>query len=198
MALFQKAMSDGTMVGFFKLIEQYRTQTEPAYCGLTTLAMVLNALSIDPRRTWKAPWRWFDETLLDCCKALALVKVEGLVLDEVLFSIPFNDSSERQVACLARCNGANVSIHPFGTFKLATFRELVKKTCRTSDQHLIVSYSRKTFLQTGDGHFSPIGGYHEEEDQVLILDTVKILLRVFFAIERHSRRGLNILRIGYL
>lgn len=29
------------------------TQDEPAYCGLASLAMVLNTLSIDPRRTWK-------------------------------------------------------------------------------------------------------------------------------------------------
>ncbi len=33
-------------------------QDEPAYCGLASLAMTLNTLSIDPRRTWKGPWRW--------------------------------------------------------------------------------------------------------------------------------------------
>ena len=29
---------------FFRLIEQFHTQGEPAYCGLGTVAMVLNAL----------------------------------------------------------------------------------------------------------------------------------------------------------
>ena len=33
-ALFTAAMLKGTMEGFFKLIEQYRTQDEPAFCGL--------------------------------------------------------------------------------------------------------------------------------------------------------------------
>ena len=33
-ALFAEAMLNGTMEGFFKLIEQYRTQDEPAFCGL--------------------------------------------------------------------------------------------------------------------------------------------------------------------
>ena len=33
-ALFTTAMLKGTMEGFFKLIEQYRTQDEPAFCGL--------------------------------------------------------------------------------------------------------------------------------------------------------------------
>ena len=41
------------MEGFFKLISYYQTQSEPAYCGLATLSMVLNALSIDPGRKWK-------------------------------------------------------------------------------------------------------------------------------------------------
>lgn len=41
------------MDGFFKLISYYQTQSEPAYCGLATLAMVLNALAIDPGRKWK-------------------------------------------------------------------------------------------------------------------------------------------------
>ena len=34
-------------------------QDEPAYCGLASLAMTLNTLNIDPRRTWKGPWRWW-------------------------------------------------------------------------------------------------------------------------------------------
>jgi hypothetical protein len=38
---------------------------------------------------------------------------------------------------------------------------------------LAVSYSRKTFQQTGDGHFSPVGAYHADSDQVLILDTAR-------------------------
>jgi hypothetical protein len=38
---------------------------------------------------------------------------------------------------------------------------------------MIVSYSRKTFLQSGDGHFSPIGGYCPQRDLVLILDVAR-------------------------
>jgi glutathione gamma-glutamylcysteinyltransferase len=48
---------------------------EPAFCGLGTLAMVLNALGVDPKRVWKGPWRWFSEQLLDCCEPLEVVKV---------------------------------------------------------------------------------------------------------------------------
>lgn len=51
--LFMEAFRDGTMEGFFKLITHFQTQSEPAYCGLASLSMVLNALAIDPGRTWK-------------------------------------------------------------------------------------------------------------------------------------------------
>jgi glutathione gamma-glutamylcysteinyltransferase len=41
------------MNGFFKLISYYQTQSDPAFCGLATLSVVLNALAIDPGRKWK-------------------------------------------------------------------------------------------------------------------------------------------------
>ncbi|KAI9119936.1 hypothetical protein K1719_008905 [Acacia pycnantha] len=44
---FVEALAQGTMEGFFKLISYYQTQSEPAYCGLASLAVVLNALAID-------------------------------------------------------------------------------------------------------------------------------------------------------
>eukprot|EP00210_Caulerpa_lentillifera_P008478 g8088.t1 len=157
--LFREALENGTALSFFKLSEQYSTQAEPAFCGLASISIVLNALSIDPRRTWKAPWRWFDETLLDCCKPLEKVKEEGL-------SLP-------QAACLAKCNGASVTLYQFGTFSLETFREHVIKCCQTGEQHLIISYARYTFQQTGTGHFSPIGAYLENRDMVLIMDTAR-------------------------
>ena len=51
--LFSRALASGTAEGFFPLIEQYSTQDELAYCGLASLAMVLNAHNVDPRRPWK-------------------------------------------------------------------------------------------------------------------------------------------------
>jgi glutathione gamma-glutamylcysteinyltransferase len=58
-ALFADALTAGTAECYFPLSEQFITQAEPAYCGITSLAMVLNTLGIDPRRTWKGRWRWY-------------------------------------------------------------------------------------------------------------------------------------------
>lgn len=124
-ALFQEALQQGTMSGFFKLVEQYSTQDEPAFCGLASLAMVLNALSIDPRRTWKGSWRWFHEYMLDCCMPLEQVKQEGIVL--------------AQTACLARCNGANVELKRCALV-LASFAWLCNSA---TDTTVVIEYYRR-------------------------------------------------------
>ncbi|KAL8542145.1 hypothetical protein ACS0TY_003124 [Phlomoides rotata] len=147
------------MKGFFKLISLFQTQSEPAYCGLATLAMVLNALSIDPCRKWKGPWRWFDESMLDWCEPLEKVKVEGISFGKVI--------------CLANCAGANVEAFRTNHTSIHKFRKYVM-ACSTSDNcHLISSYDTRAFKQTGIGHFTPIGGYHAQSDMVLILDVAR-------------------------
>lgn len=279
-------------------------QDEPAYCGLSSLAMTLNTLSIDPRRTWKGPWRWwepppsppagltpagmpgaalaswaeqarkrptaalptacrwvlpsatrptcisptrtrrFHEEMLDCCHPLPKVREEGITLTQARrsgcgFVVPSllplpqrphmrqrcseacsqgmtqtrcdrqgSGGSNRtlpalqlgaaswegaqpwlspsasyrfggrrapgshcfplthgpapatahiaarrcaapQAACLARCNGARVELYPYGSVTVAEFRAMVADACSTAEQHIVVSYSRKEFLQTG-------------------------------------------------
>lgn len=44
--LFQESLLSGNANIYFRLAEQFRTQAEPAYCGLATLVMVLNALEV--------------------------------------------------------------------------------------------------------------------------------------------------------
>lgn len=55
---------------------------------------------------------------------------------------------------------------------------MIKRCCRINfdcgnASVAIVSYSRRTLNQTGTGHFSPIGGYHESKDLVLIMDVAR-------------------------
>ncbi|XP_054802393.1 glutathione gamma-glutamylcysteinyltransferase 3-like [Prosopis cineraria] len=157
--IFAEAFGQGTMEGFFKLISYHQTQSEPAYCGLATLAVVLNALAIDPGRKWKGPWRWFDDSMLDCCEPLVKIKEEGITFGKV--------------ACLAQCNGAKVEAFRANETTIDDFRKNVISCSTSEDCHVIVSYHRGVFKQTGTGHFSPLGGYHVERDMVLILDVAR-------------------------
>ena len=153
-------MLDGIAQSFFALSEQFHTQAETAYCGLASLVVVLNALSIDPQRTWRGPWRWFSEELLDCCTPLERVREHGI--------------SMLELACLARCNGAEALVKHPGQGTLESLREDVLRSCRATDgPFLIASYSREALGQTGSGHFSPLAAYHRATDRVLILDVAR-------------------------
>eukprot|EP01119_Soliformovum_irregulare_P023096 TRINITY_DN8004_c0_g1_i3.p1 TRINITY_DN8004_c0_g1~~TRINITY_DN8004_c0_g1_i3.p1 ORF type:complete len:276 (-),score=32.31 TRINITY_DN8004_c0_g1_i3:465-1292(-) len=164
--LFREAMEAGDMEAYWTLAEQFNTQTEPAYCGLTTLSMVLNALSIDPKRLWKGPWRWFSEDLLDCCYPLEEIKKHGITFD--------------QFENLAICNGAEITSFKSPTFDEDFFRQKVREACKKGDAHLVASFSRGILGQTGDGHFSTIAGYHEAKDMVLMMDTAKFKYPAFW------------------
>lgn len=74
------------------------------------------------------PWRWFDDTMLDCCEPLEKVKVDGI-------SFP-------KVACLAYCNGAEVKAFHTNESTIDEFRNYVISCTSSEDRHLIVSYHR--------------------------------------------------------
>ncbi|KJE97819.1 hypothetical protein CAOG_09137 [Capsaspora owczarzaki ATCC 30864] len=162
--LFREALAGGYMEGYFPLAEQYTTQSEPSFCGPGTLAMVLNALALDPNRTWKGPWRWYTEELLECCMPLEHMKALGLQFMEF--------------ASLGRCHGARVRDFSADSSSLAEFRQHVRAVSRGElyhgeNQHLVVSFDRQSLGQTGIGHFSPLAGYHEQSDSALVLDVAR-------------------------
>ena len=158
--LFREALEAGGMEGWFALAEQFHTQADPAFCGLGTLVVALNALEIDPGRIWKGPWRWYGEALLDCCMPLEEVQKKGMTLDEL--------------ACLARCNGATARVRRAGEASVAALREAVHAAAAAPRGPVLVAgYARPSLGQTGGGHFSPVAGYHAARDLVLILDVAR-------------------------
>ncbi|CAN5470866.1 hypothetical protein BH11MYX1_BH11MYX1_54900 [soil metagenome] len=156
--LFAEALASGGLDGYFLLAEQFHTQSEPAFCGLGSLVVALNALAIDPGRMWKGPWRWFSEELLDCCISLDEIRRRGLDLDEL--------------TCLARCNGADVELHRADSDDVAGWRTALMAAAR-GEVVVIASYDRGSLDQSGEGHYSPIGGYHAPLDMALVLDVAR-------------------------
>jgi len=172
--IFASAMQHGGLKCFFALIQQFHTQSEPSFCGLATLVMVLNAFSVDPEQNWKGPWRWYEETMLNCCLDLEDVKTTGITL--------------RDFRCLAHCQGLSVDLRHCDDASLDEFRVAIEKTCvsrntevdfGTGDSEdllehvLVVSYSRKVIRQTGSGHFAALAAFDPVSDSVLILDTAR-------------------------
>lgn len=146
---FASALAAGTLETYFPLASHFVTQDEPAYCGLGTLCMVLNALEVDPQRKWKGPWRWYAQEMLDCCRPLTAIASVGITLAEF--------------ACLARCNGLRARVvspspgeEPSAEAMAAFRADLVRATKGVDGEMMAFSYSRKALGQTGDGHFSPV------------------------------------------
>ncbi len=56
---------------------------------------------------------------------------------------------------------------------LEFFRTATLVSSRRQGLYIIANISRKTLDQTGDGHFTPIGGYHTQSDKALLFDTAR-------------------------
>ena len=213
--LFRSSLQTNGTKSFFHLISQFHTQTEPAFCGPSTLVMVLNSLSIDPRQQWKsdAPWRWYSEEMLNCCIDLETMRKSGITFTT------FN--------CLARCQGLAVDARFGSDSTIEEFRDAVKNACcddTTAElglesesesieiceqqTYLVVSYNRQVLHQTGTGHFSPIAAYDEVTDKVLILDTarfkytphwvpVTLLFNAMLSIDKETNKSRGFLLLSF-
>lgn len=176
-----RCLQAGYAVPYLSLSSCFNTQAEPAFCGLSTLAIMLNSLRIDPQRIWKTVWRWYSEELLECCRPLEDVKVSGITLEEFV--------------CLAECNGAIASlVRPSDSKEeFQKFVQIVERVCtggrvkgskkegdgedgfdeENPEEIMAISFSRQTLGQTGDGHFSPIAALDLETNSVLMFDTAR-------------------------
>ena len=177
-----RSLQAGSAVPYLALSSCFNTQAESAFCGLSTLTIILNSLRIDPHRIWKLTvYRWYSEELLDCCRPLEDVKVSGTTLEEFV--------------CLAECNGAIVNlVRPSDSEQeFQKFVQTVERVCtggivkgnkkegdgeenldvENPEEFMAISFSRKTLGQTGDGHFSPIAALDFETNSVLMFDTAR-------------------------
>ena len=195
---FLEALSSDNAEAYLPLAEQFLNQSDPAYCGITTLAMVLNACAVDPNVRWRGGWRWYgsDDVVLDrCClgseHGRERVRRAGITLEEF--------------AGLGRCQGMRIDMKrpyldkvgdkatasSYGT--LDDFRSDIQRMAQLppiSDEDidgstvgdpndeenrgfLVVSFSRAHLNQTGAGHFSPVAAYHPPTDSCLVLDVAR-------------------------
>ena len=210
--LFQESLSNNMAKAFFPLSEQFLNQSDPAYCGVTTLIMVLNAIGIDPNVRWKGGWRWYgsEEMILEsCCIDPERVRRAGILLEEFqslgrcqglkidmkrpipLESLDFEDNDGNGDGDGdARSNKKYYTLDDFRSDIIQLVQHppiydyenssMDEETATESTSNIIgsggfmvVSFSRSTLGQTGDGHFSPIAAYSAETDRCLILDVAR-------------------------
>jgi glutathione gamma-glutamylcysteinyltransferase len=170
-AMFREALNEGGMESYFALSEQFVTQSEPAYCAFSSLAMVLNALNFDPRKVWKGAWRWVSEDMLTCeSPEVCTVHQKELVIAKGM--------NFKEFELLGQCHGVCIKSYPAidsDILGIEAFRKVVSEISSSdkAERFIVVNFSRKSLSQTGGGHFSPVGGYLPSKDLVLIMDTAR-------------------------
>ncbi|KAF7728071.1 hypothetical protein EC973_006708 [Apophysomyces ossiformis] len=167
-------MEVGHTEGFFPLTGNFTTQSEPAYCGPSSCMFVPVVQKLTPKDDGKeigagiqvtydslikTPYNAMDkDELLECCSSKEDMKKNGITFDKF--------------ACLAKCH-CDVTVKRSTDFTFEEFKKDVEQVTSRSDQFMVISFSRKTLGQTGDGHFSPIGAYNPATQMVLVLDTAR-------------------------
>ena len=161
-----RALLASTSKPYLHWMEHFTNQSDPAYCGITTLLIVLNVFAVDPHVRWKGGWRYFghEDVLLQSCPCVSSERVRRVGVTMV------------EWARLAQCQGVDVRLERCDNRDLSAFRTDVK-LCLDGDGPLdslmVTSFGRSALGQTGDGHFSPIAAYEETTDSVLVLDVAR-------------------------
>ena len=161
-ALFAHA---GAKQAYWPLADEFVTQKGQAYCGIASLAMVLNALALPaPAVPDYGPFTSFtqDNLFTPATEKIipqAYIPTHGMTLD--------------QVGAVAANFGAQVRVIHAGTVSAAHFRADAAAALAKPGHFVIVNYLRTALGQQRYGHISPLGAYDHRSDRFLILDVAR-------------------------
>jgi hypothetical protein len=174
---------------FAALANQFEAQSNAAFCGPTTAAIVLNAvhgrsadlprdrsrLSAEDLRNIPASFELTvarftqDNVIAQGAKTRAQVLGEPVALNGKQIRDPGYQT--RQLDQMLRANGLHTRlvIADDKTSDADIRKDLISNLARRGD-FVIVTYNRRAVGQEGGGHISPLGAYDAESNSFLILD----------------------------
>ena len=147
---------------FLPLSMRFETQKNLAYCGVASMAMVLNASRIPapiPPEFKKYPLFTQDNVFNDNTDRIIRVETilhQGLTLE--------------QLSQLLSAHGLKTKTVFAGDVTPEQFRAQAVKNLAEPNNFVLVNYLRKAIGQKSGGHISPLAAYHEASDSFLILD----------------------------
>ncbi len=148
-------------IDFIPLSSQFVTQENQAFCGIASIVMVLNALSVPaPIATeWKR--NYFTQDNLFNAQTEAIISRQQIERQGLTLA---------QLAAILESYPVKAEIHYGADLSLDAFRSTVSRNLKQSGNFVLVNYSRRAIGQEGGGHISPLAAYNADKDQFLILD----------------------------
>jgi hypothetical protein len=150
---------------FVPLSMQFVTQAHPAFCGVASLVMMLNALQVPgPASELTLGIGVFDQENVfspktEAVRARAAIETNGMTLE--------------QFAGLLGAYGITAEVHHAGDTGLDAFRRLAVAQIDGRGTYIVVNYLRTALGQKTYGHISPLGAYDADTDRFLILDVTR-------------------------
>jgi len=143
------------------LAENFEGQSRPAYCGVASSVIVLNALHhADSSQASTQTSRITQQSFFD--------EPTRHVMGP--FDVAFGGMTLDQNEALLRAHELDVKATHAADSTVEQFHAMVQQNLATTGDYLLVNYSRKPLGEDGGGHFSPLGAYDAASDEVLIMD----------------------------
>lgn len=150
----RKLLAESEFVADYgQLAANFVIQSRPAYCGVASSVIALNALrSMEPR---------LDQSTF-------FTNAARQIKDPLRVSL--TGMSLRQLGELLRAHGAEASVVYASDTDIETFRSIAQRNLMTDGDFVLVNYQRAELEQVEMGHISPLAAYHAETDRFLVLD----------------------------
>lgn len=135
------------------LMRNFESQSRPAFCGVASSVIVLNALHASPARLTQAT---FFTQATERIRSPLQVTYEGIGLADL--------------AAFLRAHGVDATAFYASDVGIDEFRAIVKRNLKTKGDFILVNYQRALLGEEKLGHISPIAAYDEATDELLVLD----------------------------
>lgn len=150
----QRLFAQSRYIADYQLLaDHFEAQSRPAYCGVASSVITLNALRVS-----RPPLdqRTFFNPAASAVRHPLRVTIAGISLV--------------QLGELLRAHGAETRLYHASDTDIEAFRSIARRNLATPGDFVLVNYQRAVLDQEEMGHISPLAAYDAVTDRFLILD----------------------------
>ncbi|PSR19399.1 glutathione gamma-glutamylcysteinyltransferase [filamentous cyanobacterium CCP3] len=149
------------LADYVPLTAQFVTQINQAFCGVASMAMVLNALRVPAPLAPQWERGYFTQENLFNEQTEAIIGREAIARQGLTLA---------ELAGILETYPVNAEIHYGSDVSLEEFRDLIRANLETPGNYVLINYLRRAIGQERGGHISPLAAYDADSDRFLILD----------------------------